>query len=155
MSVRLLSQLAHVELITPTPEASLDFWTRVVGLEVSSERVGSSAYLRGWGDRFHHTLVLTEGEQPGLGHIGWRADGPEELTEAVAPDRRRGSRRGLDRELDRTRARPTATAAPAATCTRSSGRSSAFSRRRRWLRRSRTVRSATVRAASPPAASTT
>ncbi len=83
MSLRLLSQLAHVELITPTPQASLDFWTRVVGLEVSSQE-GQSAYLRAWGDRFHHTLVLTEGEQPALGHIGWRADGPEELTEAVA-----------------------------------------------------------------------
>ena len=34
MSARLLSQLAHVELITPTPEESLDFWTRIVGLEV-------------------------------------------------------------------------------------------------------------------------
>lgn len=83
MSPRRLSQLAHVELITPTPQESLDFWTGVVGLECS-ERDGRSAFLRAWGDRFHHTLVLTEGEQPALGHIGWRAESAEALAAAVA-----------------------------------------------------------------------
>jgi len=82
MAARLLSQLAHVELITPAPEESLHFWTSIVGLEVTA-RSGGSAYLRGWGDRFHHTLVLTEGDRPGLGHIGWRAGGPDELVEAA------------------------------------------------------------------------
>ncbi len=76
--MRLLSQLAHVELITPSPEESLDFWTRIIGLELT-ETVGPSAYLRGWSDRFHHTLVLTEGPAPALGHIGWRAAGPDAL----------------------------------------------------------------------------
>jgi len=83
MALSLLSQLAHVELITQTPQESLDFWTQVVGLEETS-REGESVYLRGWGDNFHHTLVLTEGSEPGLGHIGWRATGPEELDTAVA-----------------------------------------------------------------------
>ena len=82
MAARVLSQLAHVELTTPTPEKSLEFWTDVVGLEVSAT-VGRSVYLRGWGDRFHHTLVLTEGSEVGLGHIAWRADGSEQLGEAV------------------------------------------------------------------------
>ena len=79
----LLSQLAHVELTTPTPEESLEFWTDVVGLEETA-RVGQSAYLRAWGDRFHHTLQLTEGPETGLGHIGWRAASPEALGDAVA-----------------------------------------------------------------------
>ena len=83
MFTRLLSQLAHVELTTPTPERSLEFWTQVVGLEESG-RSGQSVYLRAWGDRFHHTLQLTEGEQVGLGHIAWRADGEAQLEEAVA-----------------------------------------------------------------------
>jgi len=82
MAAPLLSQLAHVELITTTPQASLDFWTRIVGLELSGQDDRSS-YLRAWGDRFHHTLVLTEGGAPALGHIGWRARGPEELAEAA------------------------------------------------------------------------
>ena len=33
MALPLLSQLAHVELTTPMPQESLEFWTQVVGLE--------------------------------------------------------------------------------------------------------------------------
>jgi catechol 2,3-dioxygenase len=80
--MRLLSQLAHVELTTPVPQKSLDFWTQVVGLE-ETERIGQSVYLRAWADRFHHTLKLTEGPEVSLAHVGWRADGPEQLEEAV------------------------------------------------------------------------
>ncbi len=83
MPERLLSQLAHVEILTPTPEETLRFCTDVLGLEHSGTE-GSSAYLRGWGDFFHHTLQVTEGAGPGLGHIGWRAEGPEQLQTAVA-----------------------------------------------------------------------
>jgi catechol 2,3-dioxygenase len=82
MALSLISQLAHVELITPTPQESLDFWTEVVGLEETTREEGS-VYLRGWGDRFHHTLVLTEGAQPGVGHIAWRAFGEAELETAA------------------------------------------------------------------------
>ena len=83
MGPTLLSQLAHVELTTPKFEESLKFWTDVVGLEQTAQ-VGRSAYLRAWGDRFHHTLQLTEGPATGLGHIGWRAASPGSLGDAVA-----------------------------------------------------------------------
>jgi catechol 2,3-dioxygenase len=83
MAERLLSQLAHVEILTPEPEASLRFFTEVIGLEESA-RSGGSLYLRGWGEFFHHTLQLTESAAPGLGHIGWRAEGSEQLRRAVA-----------------------------------------------------------------------
>jgi len=83
MPDRLLSQLAHVEVFTPTPDESLRFYTEVLGLEESG-REGPSVYLRGWGERFHHSLQLTEAEAPGLGHIAWRAQGPEQLDAAVA-----------------------------------------------------------------------
>jgi catechol 2,3-dioxygenase len=82
MGPSLLSQLAHVELTTTTPDESLKFWTEIVGLE-ETERVGQSVYLRAWGDRFHHTLQLTEGPETGLAHIGWRAAGEEALQQAV------------------------------------------------------------------------
>jgi catechol 2,3-dioxygenase len=82
MPVRLLSQLAHVEILTPTPEDSLRFYTKVLGLEESG-RSGDSVYLRGWGEFFHHSVQLTEADRPGVGHIAWRADGPEQLEEAV------------------------------------------------------------------------
>jgi catechol 2,3-dioxygenase len=79
---RLLSQLAHVELTTPTLEQSLAFWTDIVGLEETAGE-GGSVYLRAWADGFHHTLKLTEGAEAGLGHIAWRSDGPEQLQQAV------------------------------------------------------------------------
>jgi catechol 2,3-dioxygenase len=78
----LLSQLAHVEVLTPTPDESLRFYTDMLGLE-ESERDGQSVFLRGWGERFHHSLQLTEADQPGLGHIAWRAQGPEQLEAAA------------------------------------------------------------------------
>jgi catechol 2,3-dioxygenase len=82
MPTRLLSQLAHVEILTPRPDESLRFFTQVLGLEESG-RSGQSVYLRGWGEFLHHSLQLTEAEQPGLGHIAWRADGAEQLQQAV------------------------------------------------------------------------
>jgi catechol 2,3-dioxygenase len=83
MHERLISQLAHVELLTPAPQESLDFLTGVMGLE-ETERVGQSVYLRCWGEHFHHSIVLTEAPAPGLGHAAWRAEGPEQLERAVA-----------------------------------------------------------------------
>jgi catechol 2,3-dioxygenase len=80
---RLLSQLAHVELLTPRPQESLDFFTDTIGL-YESARAGQSVYLRGWGDYFHHSVVLTEAPDTRLGHIGWRSEGPEALETAVS-----------------------------------------------------------------------
>ena len=80
---RLISQVAHVEIFTPTLEESTQFFVDLVGLE-ESERKGDSVYLRTWADPFHHTLVLTSGERTSLGHVGWRADGEDELSEIVS-----------------------------------------------------------------------
>src|SRR5262249_53099374 len=77
-----ISHLAHAEIITPKLEESVKFFKEVMGLEESG-REGQSVYLRCWGDYYHHSLVLTEGPQPALGHIGWRTHGPEELESAV------------------------------------------------------------------------
>lgn len=82
MSHRLISQLGHVELLTPRPQESLDFFTTVIGLEESG-REGQSVYLRCWGDFFHHTVILTEAPSSGLGHAAWRAEGPDQLESAV------------------------------------------------------------------------
>ena len=82
MYERLISQLAHVRVVTPRIEESLLFYKEVLGLEESS-RDGGSVFLRGWGEHFHHSLELVEGPQPALGHIGWRAQGPEQLDAAV------------------------------------------------------------------------
>ena len=79
----LLSQLAHAELESPRPEESAAFFTEVLGL-YETERDGGSIYLRAWGDPFHHSLVISEGAQPRIAHVGWRTAGAEALEGAAA-----------------------------------------------------------------------
>jgi catechol 2,3-dioxygenase len=83
MSERLLSQLAHVEVLTPTPEESVRFYADVVGLEESG-RSGQSVFFRGWGEFLHHSLQVTEGPQAAVGHVGWRTFDQESLDRAVS-----------------------------------------------------------------------
>src|SRR2546430_10077834 len=80
MARHLLSQLAHVEILSPRLDETVKFFEQQLGLEISA-RQGQSVYMRGWGEFFHHGVKVTEAAQPGLGHIGWRADGAEDLTE--------------------------------------------------------------------------
>jgi catechol 2,3-dioxygenase len=56
--------------------------TGVLGM-FETERDGHSVYLRGWGDPFHHSLVVTEGPAPRVAHVGWRAAGAEALERAA------------------------------------------------------------------------
>ena len=93
MSERLISQLAHVELVTPTLHESARFFTDVIGLDETG-RDDTSVYLRCWGDFPTYTVQLTEGPQPALGHIGWRAEGPDALSRAVAALDRAGAGEG-------------------------------------------------------------
>src|SRR5436190_18604906 len=66
-----VAHIGHVELLTPTPEKSLTFFTSVVGLHESGRR-GNSVYLRAWGDYEWHTLKLTSHTTSGIGHVGLR-----------------------------------------------------------------------------------
>jgi catechol-2,3-dioxygenase len=47
MALPLLSQLAHVELSTPKPQESLEFWRDVIGLEETSVRTSRSTCVAG------------------------------------------------------------------------------------------------------------
>jgi catechol 2,3-dioxygenase len=78
-----IAQLAHVELLTPKLDESLDFFTQLLGMQVT-ERVGQSVYLRGYEDTYHHSLVLTEAPDAGLGHVAWRSTTREALESRVA-----------------------------------------------------------------------
>jgi catechol 2,3-dioxygenase len=79
----LLSQLAHVELLTPTLAESVEFFAAMMGLTVT-HRTAESAYLRCWGEFQHHSLKLTQADAPGLGHVAWRADSPDALGRTAA-----------------------------------------------------------------------
>src|SRR5215470_2036661 len=77
-----LAHLAHVELLTPKPEASLRFFADIMGM-TESGRSGQSVYLRGWDDYERHTLKLTEARVAGMGHFAYRATSPEALEHRV------------------------------------------------------------------------
>ena len=63
MSEVLLSQLAHVEIVSPKPADSVRWFVDVLGLEQTTQE-GQSAYLRGWGEWLHSSLIVTEGPAP-------------------------------------------------------------------------------------------
>jgi catechol 2,3-dioxygenase len=86
-------QLAHVELLTPELDRSVDFFTRLLGMSVSETR-GESFYLRGYEDSYHHSLKLTRAPAAGLGHIAFRVRSPQALERRVAAIEATGLGRG-------------------------------------------------------------
>jgi catechol 2,3-dioxygenase len=77
-----IAHLAHAELLTPEPEKSLDFFTRVMGLTENGSD-GDSVYLRTWDDYEHHSLKLTAHHTPGIRRTGLRAGSQEALERRV------------------------------------------------------------------------
>jgi catechol 2,3-dioxygenase len=77
-----IAHLAHVEVYTDKFEESLDFFTRVYGLKLSSMDE-QSAYLRAWDDYEFHSLKLTRHHTTGVGHIAYRVASPEALERRV------------------------------------------------------------------------
>ena len=149
----LISQLSHVEIVTPRLEQSRQFFTEVMGL-LETARTQSSIYLRAWRNFFHHDLVLTEGEMPALGHIGWRSAGEAAWKQQSLGWS--GPVLGLDGMLGSPGVRAvTAVAAQAAMCTRSSGRLSGGRHPLTLLRAIPTGRSGISRGALPSTTSTT
>ena len=90
----------------PDPDAqeTLRFCVDVLGLEHSGTE-GASAFLRGWGDFFHHTLQVTEGDAPGSGTSGGRAEAPTSSRRQWRGSRRRERARGGSRTRSGTGAR--------------------------------------------------
>ena len=78
-----IAHLAHVELLTNKPEASLDFFVNVLGL-TESGRDGNSVYLRAYDDYEFHTLKLTASQTTGVGHVGYSASSEAGLMRRVA-----------------------------------------------------------------------
>ncbi|MBM4765172.1 catechol 2,3-dioxygenase [Bacillus sp. B15-48] len=78
-----VAQLAHVEILSPKLEKSVEFFTRFLGMEVTA-RSENSVYLRAYEDFYHNTLKITEANEAGLGHVAWRATSPQALERRVA-----------------------------------------------------------------------
>lgn len=84
-----VAHLGHVELFTPRPQESLDFFVRVLGLTENGTD-GDSVYLRTWDDYEHHSLKLTAAATSGVGRTALRASSPEALARRVAAIEARG-----------------------------------------------------------------
>lgn len=78
-----VAHLGHVELMTPKLDASVRFFTDVMGMSVTAVK-GDSAYLRAYDDYEHHTMKLTAAKTTGMGHYAWRARSPQALERRVA-----------------------------------------------------------------------
>jgi catechol 2,3-dioxygenase len=78
-----VAHLGHVELLTPTPEASLRFFTDIMGMTESGSQ-GGSVFLRGWDDYERYSLVLTGSHSSGLGHAAFRTRSPQALDRRLA-----------------------------------------------------------------------
>jgi catechol 2,3-dioxygenase len=66
-----ITHLGHAELKVTDVAASTAYFRDLLGLQISEERPGQTLF-RAWQDWDHHTLMLTEGDESGLGHMGWR-----------------------------------------------------------------------------------
>ena len=84
-----IAHLAHVELLTPTIEQSVEFFTGYLGLtQVGTE--GDSVFLHAWDDYENITITLTGHTTSGIGRTHLRAASPEALTDLVRQIERTG-----------------------------------------------------------------
>lgn len=88
-----IAHLGHVELLTPKPQESVEFFRDILGMSEVA-RQGQSVYLRGWGEYELCSLKLTESAQPGIGHTAFRAASPEALEQFVQALESHGEGRG-------------------------------------------------------------
>ncbi len=121
MSEILLSQLAHVELVSPKPDETVRWMVDVLGLEETA-RAGQSVYLRGWAEWLHSSLIVTEGPQPAVEHIAWRTYGPDDPETIATRLEGTGQEIGWIEDPSATAGPSVTTPPPGAMCTRSSGR---------------------------------
>lgn len=88
-----VAHLAHVEILTPDLAASTAFFKDLLGMQETG-RSGQSVYLRGYEERYHHSIKLTAAAEPGLGHAAWRTRSPQGLARRAAAIEALGLARG-------------------------------------------------------------
>ncbi|WP_077328500.1 catechol 2,3-dioxygenase [Virgibacillus siamensis] len=94
-----VAQLAHVEMFTPNPDGTLWFFKEILGM-TEVDREGQSVYLRSYEDFYHHSLKITERNEPGLGHVSWRASSKNALERRVKDLEKSGAGKGwIDGDL--------------------------------------------------------
>lgn len=79
----LIAHLAHVEILTPHLDGSVEFFRDLIGMEVV-DSADDSVALRTWGEYLPYNLVLRRAETSALGHVAWRTRDAAALDEAVS-----------------------------------------------------------------------
>ncbi|HEU5109172.1 MAG TPA: VOC family protein [Micromonosporaceae bacterium] len=87
-----IAHVGPVELYTPAPDASRDFFVRQMGLR-EVHRDGGSIYLHTWDDYQSWTVRLIERDRAGVGRTYLRAAGPAAVDRVAAAVERAGLRR--------------------------------------------------------------
>lgn len=73
-----LAHLAAAEIFSPKRQASVDFFTKILGMYIVSEDEKTS-YLRGYEDPYAYSLAITDAAEPGPGVFSFRAHSAEAL----------------------------------------------------------------------------
>lgn len=88
-----VAELAHMEIYTPDPEGTVWFFKELLGM-TETARKGQSVYFRGFEDLYHHSLKVTERNEPGVGHVGFRASSKNALERRVKDLEKSGAGKG-------------------------------------------------------------
>jgi|TARA_R110000744_G_scaffold112421_4_gene210770 catechol 2,3-dioxygenase len=88
-----VAQIAQVEIYSPNVDASVAFFRDLLGM-MESGRTEKSVHMRAYEDFYLRSLTITHRDEPGLGHIGWRASSPQALERRVAEIENLGLGRG-------------------------------------------------------------
>lgn len=78
-----IAQLAHLEIYSPKLEESVKFFKDILGMDEVA-RKGNSVYMRAYEDHYHNTLIITENDEAGLGHMALRATSQQALERRAA-----------------------------------------------------------------------
>ncbi len=71
-------RLSHADIRVPDIELGLAYYVEVVGL-VEVERTAERAYLKGWDEHQHHSIVLTKAPTYGLDALGFKVENESDL----------------------------------------------------------------------------
>ncbi|MFB5189785.1 catechol 2,3-dioxygenase [Alicyclobacillus fastidiosus] len=72
-------RIGRAELRVMDLEASVNYYTNVIGLDVVGRSEGK-VYLKAWDEFDHHSLILTEADAPGLEHFAFKVATEEDLS---------------------------------------------------------------------------
>ncbi len=86
-----ITRLGHAEIRVTDLEAARRFYVGLLGF-IETESEPGRIYLRGYEERYHHSITLKEAPEPGLAHFAYRVSSGADLDSLMELFRSRGSR---------------------------------------------------------------